>query len=155
MRSMLSKDFLDGKYFHAEFPGAHEKWCQAEHEMWAAERGGSLSAVGHHCREAMQEFASALVTKFQPADVDQDLQHVVNRVGAVLVACTGTLGETEKLVLDTMMEYWRALSDLVQRQEHGAQRDKGALVWEDGRRLVFLTGVAMHEIARSLVRTLR
>jgi hypothetical protein len=147
--------FLDGGFFLSVYPEVHARWSQAEREMWAAERGGSLSAVGHHCREAMQEFATTLVAKFQPRSVDQNPQHVVQRVGAVLVACAGGLGETEKLVLDTMMDYWNALSGLVQRQEHGGQREKEPLVWEDARRLVFLTGVAMHEIARSLARTPR
>lgn len=46
--------------------------------------------------------------------------------------------------------YWRALSDLVQRQEHGSTRDKEDLRWEDARRLIYQTANAMYEIDRSL-----
>jgi hypothetical protein len=46
--------------------------------------------------------------------------------------------------------YWGTVNDLIQRQEHGAQREGGALAWEDGRRVVFQTAIVMFEIDRSL-----
>ena len=49
------------------------------------------------------------------------------------------------------MTYWGTVSDLVQRQEHGAQREGKQLVWEDARRVVFQTANVMFEIDRSLM----
>jgi hypothetical protein len=47
-----------------------------------------------------------------------------------------------------MLAFWGAVSDLAQRQEHGAQREAEPLGWEDARRLVFLSAVVMYEIDR-------
>jgi hypothetical protein len=43
-----------------------------------------------------------------------------------------------------MVDYWNALVDLHQRQEHGAQRQGQPLTWEDGRRVVFQTILVMY-----------
>ena len=50
------------------------------------------------------------------------------------------------------MAYWGTLSDLVQRQEHGAAKEGEPLTWEDGQRVVFHTAIVMWEIDRSLLR---
>jgi hypothetical protein len=47
------------------------------------------------------------------------------------------LGSTGKQFLDALVAYWGTVSDLVQRQEHGAQKEVSNLVWGDGRRVVF------------------
>jgi hypothetical protein len=62
------------------------------------------------------------------------------------------LGTTEKPFLDALLGYWGTVSDLIQRQEHGGQKEGQSLVWEDGRRVVFQTAVVMFEIDRSLSR---
>ena len=59
------------------------------------------------------------------------------------------LGETHQAFLHALLTYWGTVSDLVQRQEHGAVRDKEPLTWEDTRRVVFQTAIVMFEIARS------
>lgn len=52
--------------------------------------------------------------------------------------------------LDALLAYWGTASDLVQRQEHGNQKVGAALLWEDGRRVVFQTAMVMYEIERAL-----
>ncbi len=52
--------------------------------------------------------------------------------------------------LYALIAYWGALSDLVQRQEHGANKEGEQLVWEDARRVVFHTCVVMFELGRSI-----
>ncbi len=42
------------------------------------------------------------------------------------------------------------MSGLVQRQEHGGQKEGAALRWEDARRVACQTAVVMFEIDRSL-----
>jgi hypothetical protein len=103
----------------------------------------------------MQVFATTLVERFRPPNVDQDKQHDRARLKAVLVHHREQIGETEGEFLDALNAYWGALSTLVQRQEHGAQREKETLVWEDGRRVVFQTAVVMYEVDQSLTRTKR
>lgn len=53
-------------------------------------------------------------------------------------------------MLDALVVYWGTVSDLIQRQEHGAQKEGEALRWEDGRRVVFQTAVVMFEIAHTV-----
>jgi hypothetical protein len=48
------------------------------------------------------------------------------------------------------VDYWGTVSDLVQRQEHGAQKQGAELTWEDARRVVFQTAIVMYEVSRAL-----
>jgi hypothetical protein len=60
------------------------------------------------------------------------------------------VGTTAAPFLVALLAYWGTVSDLVQRQEHGAQKEGGPLVWEDGRRVVFQTAIVMFEVDRAL-----
>ena len=60
------------------------------------------------------------------------------------------MGTTVKPFIDALIVYWGTLDDLVQRQEHGAQKEGEALSWEDARRLVFQTINVMVELRRTL-----
>lgn len=60
------------------------------------------------------------------------------------------LGSTEKPFLEALLAYWGTINDLIQRQEHGAQKERQVLLWEDARRVVFQTIVVMFEIDKSL-----
>ncbi len=108
--------------------------------------------IGHLCRKAMQEFASALITKFNPPNVNLDPVKTVARVRAVLEHRASTLGSTEKTFLDALLPYWGTVVNLVQRQEHAGQEEGEPIVWEDGRRVVFQTAVVMFEIAGAVSR---
>jgi hypothetical protein len=125
---------------------------QAESLLWECDSREQLTAIGHFCREALQEFATALADEHQPADVDKDIQHTVARIKAVLGLRRGDLGKTEKQFLDALITYWGTVSDLSQRQEHGAQKEGELLIWEDSRRVVFQTAIVMFEVDRSLSR---
>lgn len=48
------------------------------------------------------------------------------------------------------MNYWGAVADLTQRQEHGVQKEGEQLVWEDARRVVFQTLLVMFEVDKAL-----
>jgi hypothetical protein len=56
----------------------------------------------------------------------------------------------EKPFLEALIAYWGTVSDLIQRQEHGSQKEGKELVWEDGRRVVFQTAMVMLEFDKSL-----
>jgi hypothetical protein len=149
------REYLESPMFQGRHSGAFEKWADAEGKLWASDSQKELTTIGHLCREAMQLFATSLVEQYKPAEVDQGPAHAVARVRAVIEARKAVLGQTERKWLDALLPYWGAVSDLIQRQEHGAQREAGTLTWEDARRVVFQTAIAMFEVDGALSRTPR
>lgn len=145
------KRFLDGREFRQGFILAFDKWAQAEALLWSEETPRQLTTIGHLCREAMQAFAGELATRLN-VEVVGDPAKTVARLRACVAAGKKQLAEAHHQLLDALVSYWGAVSDLVQRQEHGAQKEGEALGWEDGRLVVFQTGVVMYELARSLGR---
>lgn len=143
-------EYLNTERFQRKYPQAHQKWSEAETLLWSSDSQERLTTIGHLCREALQEFAAALVEQHQPPSVDQDKAHTVARIKAVLDLKGEQLGNTEKPFLDALLAYWGTVSDLVQRQEHGGQKEGEPLAWIDGRRVVFQTVVLMFEIDSSL-----
>jgi hypothetical protein len=142
--------YLDAPAFQRRYPKAHRRWAEAVAKLWGSDSRQQLTTIGHLCREAMQEFASALVEGHQPSGVDQNQTHEVARIRAVLRQHSARLSTTTCTFLDALLARWGTVSDLVQRQEHGARRDGRPVVWEAGRRVVFQTAVVMFEIDRAL-----
>jgi hypothetical protein len=54
-------------------------------------------------------------------------------------------------MLDALMDYWLAVSNVTQRQEHGGKREGEPLTAEDGRRVLFQTMCVMYEVDRALL----
>ena len=144
--------FLSSDEFRRIHGAAFEKWSSAASLLWGSDSQKQYTTVGHLCREAMQEFADQLVRQYKPPEVDLDKAHIVARVRSVLQASGGNPGSTEKGFLDALLAYWGTVSDLVQRQEHDAQKEGESLEWEDARRVVFQTCVVMYEVHRALTR---
>jgi hypothetical protein len=144
------KTYLNADDFHNRHQAAYQKWTEAESMLWGSDSKQQLTTIGHLCREAVQEFATALVERHHPPEVDENKAHTRNRLKAVLAQQADWLGETERPFLDALIDYWEAFEKLIQRQEHGGQKEGEALVWEDGRRVVFQTAVVMYEIDRAL-----
>lgn len=145
-------EYLSSESFQRAFPTAYRKWAEAETRLWSTDSEPQLSTIGHLCREAMQEFASGLITKYNPPNVDTDPAKTKTRIKAVLGHRASTLGSTEKDFLAALLKYWGTVVDLVQRQVHQGQKEGEPLVWEDGRRVVFQTSIVMFEIAKALAR---
>jgi hypothetical protein len=145
IREYLSQAELKKMHF-----AALAKWEQAEQLLWAADSAQQFTTVGHLCREALQEFAGSIAAQHRVDVSNIDAAKTVSRLRAVLAARANSLGTTEKPFLDALVAYWGSLSDLIQRQEHGALREGEDLVWEDGRRAVFQTCVVMFEVSRAL-----
>lgn len=146
------KNYLDADGFRCRYPEAYMKWKDAESKLWGSDSVDQLTTIGHLCREAMQEFAKALIEMYKPEKVDSIIAHTKNRIRSVINARSERLGDTERPFLDALINYWDSIDDLTQRQEHGAQKEGKPLLWEDGRRLVFQTAVVMFEIDRALSR---
>ena len=94
----------------------------------------------------MQAFTSDIIEQYPPASVTSDPTMTVTRLRAVLTLLASQLGTTEEPFLNALIAYWGTVSDLVQRQEHGAQKEGQPLVWEDARRVVFQTALVMFEV---------
>ncbi len=144
------RNYLAGDVFIKKYTVAYQKWETAEEMLWASDSENQLTTIGHSCREALQEFATALVDRYQLNDAEKDISKTVRRLKAVLEHKKEKFGKTEKPFLETLLNYWGTVSDIIQRQEHGGQKEGKPLVWEDGRRVVFQTAVVMYEIDSSL-----
>lgn len=147
------KSFLVSDSFQKKYASAYQKWLQAESMLWASDTNQQLTTIGHLCREAVQEFASALCQQYHLPNEDQDKALTVARLKAVMKARASQPSSAEKEFLDALVAYWGTVNDLIQRQEHGSQKEGRPLVWEDGRRIVFQTAIVMFEIDKSLSRS--
>lgn len=146
------KSYMDSDRFKQKYAKAFQKWSSANNKLWASDSEQQLTEIGHLCREAMQEFTTILIDQFHPADFDKDRAHTVARLRTILKLRASQLGETVAPFLDALLVYWGTVTDLIQRQEHGSQKEGHQLVWEDGRRVVFQTAIVMFEIEISLSR---
>jgi len=137
--------FLDSTEFAARYPLAQKKWSQAESLLWDSNSNGDFTTIGHLTREAMQEFADALVRQICPTEAVGSKTEVIKRIRTVLNERV-QLGKVEKPFVEALLSYWGAVSDLVQRQEHGGQKEGEALGWDDARRVVLQLAITMFEI---------
>jgi hypothetical protein len=142
------REYVSTGEFRGRHPNSYSKWEQAEARLWSTDSNLQLTTIGHLCREAMQEFATELIHRYNPPNADSNQQNTVNRVRVVIAA--QSMSDTVQKLSDALIGYWGALSDLVQRQEHGAQKEGIALGWEDARRVVFQTLLVMYELDRAL-----
>jgi len=70
-----------------------------------------------------------------------------------VVAAHGPASKSVRAYLDALIVTWGTVSDLAQRQEHGAGKEGGSLSWEDGRRLVVGTFHVVYELDIALFGT--
>ena len=146
------RNYLIAESFRQRYPVAYQKWAEAEDMLWSSDSEHQLTTIGHLCREAVQEFASHLVEQHKPANAPEDKLSTVARMRAIFNHYKGNLGDKEMACLDALFVYWGTVIDLIQRQEHGGQKEGAPLVWEDGRRVVFQTALVMFEIDHSIAK---
>jgi len=143
-------NFIDSKYFQDKYSDAFNKWSESEKLLWVSDTNKQYTIIGHLCRESIQLYASKLIKIIKPEEYDKDPSHTVSRLRAVLGHYREQIGDSESAFSDALLDYWGTISDLIQRQEHGAQKEGKPLTWEDGRRVVFQTMIIMYEIDRFL-----
>lgn len=139
--------YLD-ETFKERFPAAYDRLAAAEQMLWQANPEDDLTTIGHKLREAIQQFATAMVDRHQPSNVDPDPARTKNRLRAVVELHRERLGESKAALLDVLADYQDVVNDLVQRQEHGDQKPGEPLAWEDARIAVFYTALLMYEYDR-------
>ena len=81
--------YLDADAFQRSYPEAYRKWAEAAELLSASDSQKQLTTIGFLCREAIQEFATALVKRHHPDGVETDPTHDVQRVTAVLITGAG------------------------------------------------------------------
>jgi len=144
--------FSESAGFQERHPKAYECWKSAADLLWTKNAEDRVSDIGHHCREATQEFAESLLTSMKLVPEEVDKQKTKNRLAQALTHAKGIgkFGDAAMGMLNAMSDYWDALSALVMRQEHGGTKEGEALGWDDARALVFHTLVVMTEFDRLL-----
>lgn len=145
------RTYFESGPFRSRHPAAYKRWVDAEALLWAEDTDRNLTTVGHLCREALQEFASSLVAVTRATNVERDPAKTVARVRAVIEARRSSVGTAVTDFLSALLGYWGTVSDLAQRQEHGAQKEGAPLGVEDAARLVRQTLIVMHEVDNALV----
>lgn len=142
--------YVETPLFRARYPLAYQRWKEAADLLWGPTAETELTTIGHKTREAVQEFTSVLVHTHDIPSAPVDPTKTVARLRAVVDAQRERLGEARHHLLDALVVYWGEVNDLLQRQEHGGQKEGEPLAWEDGRRAVFHTAIAMYEIHRTI-----
>lgn len=146
------RSYIATESFCQKYPAAYQKWVEAEDMLWGSDSEHQLTTIGHLCREVVQEFANHLIEQYRPANTPEDKALTVTRMRAILNQRKSNLGDKEMACLDALLVYWGTVIDLIQREEHGGQKEGTPLVWEDARRVVFQTAVVMFEIDSSVTR---
>ena len=67
-----------------------------------------------------------------------------------MIASKKNLSEKVAAEIEALVHYFGTVSDLNQRQEHGATRESESLTPEDARRVVFHSMLVMYEVDRTL-----
>jgi hypothetical protein len=136
--------------FMERFPDAFQRWSEASDLLRSSTPEQDLTTIGHKAREAMQRFASALVDRYQPPDVEANVAKTINRMKAAVDIAAPDASSRRRAVLDALFELWKATNDLVQRQEHADQKAGDPVTWDDARATVFQVGNVMFEVDRVL-----
>jgi hypothetical protein len=152
---------VEGERFRSTYPLACGRWLEAWEMLWGADSKEKVIAVGGLAREAMREFARSLAAWHGPAAGtleerrgpgarNPDSAATLELLSAVIEMYRERLGESRCGFLDALLDYWRALNEVVRRHEEGAGEGLERLRWEDGRRAVVFTALVMVELDRCL-----
>ncbi len=146
----VARQLIASDSFAAAFPRAFGPWADAEGLLLGDDAEAQLSTVGHKIREAAQAFASTAVDRYGADDPPSDVKLVKKRLGAVIAHNRNSLSDAKRKVLEDLGDLWESTVDLIERQEHSAQKEGEPVTFEDGRRIVMLTMFLMIEFVTIL-----
>ncbi len=140
------QQYLYSTIFRERHGQALDRWLEAQGALWVADSGSEHTRIGHICREAVQEFAKSALELSKATDFETNPTKTIERIRAVIKSCKPGAGKTTVACLDALLRCLEKLIPLIQRQEHGSQREGSNLLWKDSRRVVFHTAILMYEI---------
>lgn len=120
--------YIESHEFQKEYPKVYEKWAEAEKLLWETDTSKQLTTIGHLCRETIQEFMDTIYTQIKPPGEQIAKKSTKQRLKKIIEAKSKQLGKTERKFLDLLYDFWDVVNDLVQKQVHGAQKEKVQLV---------------------------
>lgn len=131
--------FFGSDQFASAYPDVFQLWASAERLLFSDDVESELTAIGHKVREAAQAFATATLARYGGDAPPDDVKAVKRRLGAVIARHRLRFGEKRRKVLEALGDLWEASVDLIERQEHAAQKEGEPVTWHDARRVVSLT----------------
>jgi hypothetical protein len=139
---------VDSEGFPTRYEAAYAKWADAD-ALFQLDPVRHATRIGHDCREALDLFAEQLLRLHGlPMTKGSGTVDKLRTVAAAVVP-----SDTVREFLDALILYWRRVSDLSQRQEHGAKLERERLTAEDARRVVFHSILVMYEVDAALAAT--
>jgi hypothetical protein len=142
--------YLGDARFRAVHSSASERWSDASSALYDAACREDVLAAVERAREALREFSGALAADAPPSFATAATVGQPDALVAVLRMHRPRVGDMRGEFLESLLEYWRVLNDVVQRHENGAQDVAEPVRWEDARRVIVLTALVMVEVDRSL-----
>lgn len=146
----LVREHVTSDTFAARYRDAYDKWRDADVLLWRDRSVQDLTTIGHLCREALQLFVSRLIEMHGVSGADADPAKTVNRLHSVIDARRPQISTRNADLLGALVDYWKGVSGIVQRQEHGTQKAGDELTWNDGRRVLLYTAMVMAECDSTL-----
>jgi hypothetical protein len=138
---------LDDDRFRSAYPKAYDKWLSAQ-GLFERDAIAHSQTIGYECRDALAEFADALVA-ITGAAVEKRAG-TKDKLRAVLLASKSEMSSTVHDHLVVLIRYWGSVYELANRQGHNARREEDRLTPEDARRVIFQTMVVMYEVDNAL-----
>jgi hypothetical protein len=133
--------YINAEGFRRHYRRAYQKWVDA-HQLLETSPERHASPIGHLCREAIIEFSDQLASEYNVEGFTA--MQTKAKVRAVF-AEHGDVSATLRKAVEALLDYWNALIELANRQEHGR-----SLTADDSRGVVFQTMLVMREIDRAL-----
>src|SRR5271167_3932655 len=143
--------YLEDERFRSEYPAAYARWSEAAAILYDRDASEGMFDAGAKARETLAAFASVLAGGYRPlASSPGSDASTRARLAAWIQSHRQALGDARCELLESLLEYWRALNDGPRRKANEAHDVGDELRWEDARRAVVLTALVMVEIDRSL-----
>ncbi|MEQ8765178.1 MAG: hypothetical protein RL885_14690 [Planctomycetota bacterium] len=127
-----------------DYSGAWRRLQAASIALASATSEEDYSSVGHHCREAVQDFARVFAQGVSSAE-EMPAEKTLNKVATKLRSLESST--TNKELSKAIEKLWVATNSLIQKVEHRSQRAKEPLRLADARRCVFLTAFLFDQLA--------
>jgi len=144
-------NYLNLNAFEKKYPLTVNRIRAAEELLWKSDSMEKFTQIGHLCREAVQHFAEVLYRSNFGRDSSYPLNKTVIRLREIVEFKKENNSKSLTSFLDSLIVYWGELNDLVQKQEHGAEKELNeVLTWEESRRVLFQTLTLVYELDRSL-----